>query len=161
MDIVTKALIFATKAHGAQQRKYTGEPYIVHPIEVMMLVREHGGTQEMQAAALLHDVIEDTEVVLDEILATFGSAVARLVDRLTEPAWEGNRKQRKQQECDRLASIEPDAQTIKYADLVSNSVSITAFDPGFAKVYLAEKREILEVMDKGHPELLKRARALL
>lgn len=155
-DIVTQALIFATKAHGAQVRKYTGEPYITHTIEVMMIVRNHGGSDAMQAAALLHDVLEDTPVNYATLYQEFGE-VARIVMELTEPDWQGNRKTRKQFECNRLATISPDAQTIKYADLLSNTKSIIERDPDFAKVYLAEKRAILAVMDKGNPELYRLA----
>lgn len=160
-DIVTRALIFATRGHGSQQRKYTGEPYIVHPIEVMMLVRAHAGTPQMQAAALLHDVVEDTPVTLDEIEREFGGEIALLVAGMTEPAWEGNRSKRKALECARLAATAPEVQTIKYADIVSNSASILAHGRGFSKVYIGEMRALLEVMDKGDQALLERARASL
>ena len=61
-DLVKKALEFASNAHNGQTRKYTGEPYIVHPIEVMELVREVIDDPEVLAAALLHDVVEDCPV---------------------------------------------------------------------------------------------------
>ncbi len=155
MDLINRALVFATTAHAevGQQRKYTGEPYIVHPIEVMMMVRKHGGTDEMQAAALLHDVVEDTDRTLQEVEEAFGPVVAGLVDELTEPAWEGNRAARKALECARLGGISAEAQTIKCADLISNTRSIVSRDPGFAKVYLVEKAAILSVMDKADPSL--------
>lgn len=51
---------FANLAHKGQKRKYTGEDYIVHPISVARLVEKHGGSLDQQAAALLHDVVEDT-----------------------------------------------------------------------------------------------------
>ena len=78
MSIVEKARLFATSAHAAvgQKRKYTNEPYIVHPAEVAKLVEDVGGTQEMIAAAWLHDVIEDTQVPL-ELIWEIGRASCR------------------------------------------------------------------------------------
>lgn len=59
MNLPDRALAFARAAHGEQKRKYTGNPYIEHPIRVAQLVKEAGGTEEMIAAAYLHDVVED------------------------------------------------------------------------------------------------------
>jgi (p)ppGpp synthase/HD superfamily hydrolase len=75
------ALEFATTAHASinQRRKYTGEPYIVHPIAVAELVRSVPHTPEMIAAAYLHDVVEDTPVTIEEIREEFGPQVAELV----------------------------------------------------------------------------------
>ena len=69
------ALVFATAAHAAvgQMRKYTNDPYIVHPIRVATTVAKFGGTDEMIAAAYLHDVVEDTGVSIVDILDMFGS----------------------------------------------------------------------------------------
>jgi guanosine-3',5'-bis(diphosphate) 3'-pyrophosphohydrolase len=152
MDLVNRALLFATEAHASigQTRKYTGEPYIVHPIEVMMLVRLAGRhTDEMLAAALLHDVVEDTPKALGEIVSEFGREVGLLVDDLTEPEWFGNRAERKAKEARRLSQISPDAQTIKLADLISNSRTIIDRDPRFAKVYLPEKVAVLQMLTQG------------
>ena len=86
MNTVERARIFATAAHAAvgQTRKYTGEPYIVHPIEVAKIVENHGGSNAMIAAALLHDVLEDTSVTFDVLETEFGSEVAELVLWLTD-----------------------------------------------------------------------------
>ena len=59
-DIVKRASEFASKAHNGQVRKYTGEPYFGHPVEVMEIVSEVIDDPEVHAAALLHDVVEDT-----------------------------------------------------------------------------------------------------
>ena len=66
MKIVERAREFATQAHEGQVRKYTGVPYIVHPIEVMEIVCTVEHDDAMLAAALLHDVVEDTEHTIDE-----------------------------------------------------------------------------------------------
>ena len=80
-ELVANALTFATQAHGGinHVRKYTGEPFINHPVEVMEIVRSVPHTQEMLAAALLHDTIEDTPVTRDDIEREFGPMVAALV----------------------------------------------------------------------------------
>lgn len=148
--LIDEALIFACSAHASigQTRKYTGEPYIVHPIDVMMIVREHGGTEAMQCAALLHDVAEDTPVTLSEIYTTFGSEIRDLVGWLTDNET-GNRAERKAASCERLSRAPAEAQTIKLADLISNTRTIVARDPKFADVYLKEKATLLNVMTKG------------
>lgn len=161
---VHRALVFAAKAHTdvCQVRKYTGEPYIVHPIEVMMITSTAAEYDEdMLAAALLHDVVEDTPVELWQINAQFGDRVSELVHELTEPDWPGNRKARKAAERGRLAQISPAAQTVKLADLISNSGTIVTLDPDFARVYLREKAAILQVMTKGDAVLYERARSII
>lgn len=155
MDLIKKARKFATRAHKGQFRKYTGEPYIVHPIAVAETVRLHGGSDEMVAAALLHDTIEDTNVTYDDVRKEFGITVAGLVRELTDTSSpsDGNRAVRKEIDRRRLAKASADAQTIKLADLIDNTTSIVAHDPGFAKVYLKEKEALLKVMNKGLADL--------
>lgn len=158
-----RAKQFATLAHADQQRKYTGEPYITHPAEVVELVRGIPHTEAMLAAAWLHDVVEDTLIRLDEIERVFGSEVAELVDNLTDiskPS-DGNRKTRKALDLEHTAQASPAAKTIKLADLISNSRSIAEHDPKFARVYLNEKAKLLEVLTEGNEILLSKAKALL
>ena len=153
LEIVT---MFAAGAHAGQKRKYTNESYILHPIEVMVILRDLGVLNtEALAAALLHDVIEDTAVTEEILYEVFGPDVTALVVELTDVTThaDGNRETRKAIECKRLAEISPLAQTIKYADFISNTRSIVKYDPDFAKVYLKEKRAALEVMTLGLPRL--------
>jgi (p)ppGpp synthase/HD superfamily hydrolase len=87
MDIVEKARIFATAAHAAvdQRRKYTNEPYIVHPKQVADFVANvPGATPEMIAAAWLHDVVEDTKVTNEDIAREFGDKVGEYVGWVTD-----------------------------------------------------------------------------
>ena len=162
MDLVNRALVFATRAHAAigQTRKFTDEPYIVHPIEVMMLVRSAGGSEAMQAAALLHDVIEDTPVSAEALGAEFGEEVLGLVLELTAPDHPGDRAARKAAECERLAGISAEAQTIKLADVISNCRTVAERDADFAAVYLPEKAAVLAVLTRGSPTLAAQAQAL-
>ena len=164
-DIVARADAFAAKAHSAinHKRKYTGDDYIVHPREVAAIVASVPHTPEMLAAALLHDTVEDTGVGIETIRAEFGAVVAGLVADLTDVSTPGggNRAIRKGIDLAHTAGASPSAKTIKLADLLSNTASIVAHDPGFARVYLKEKAAMLEVMTDGDATLLARAKAAL
>ena len=160
---VKKALKFATDAHGSinHKRKYTGEDYIVHPIEVMTIVAAVPHTEEMLMAALLHDTVEDTPVTNEDIYAEFGAEVATLVGWLTDVSKpeDGKRVVRKGIDRQHTAEAPAEAQTVKLADLLSNTKSILEHDLNFAAVYVEEKAELLKVLTKGDATLLARAHA--
>ena len=162
MTIVERARVFATAAHAAvaQLRKYTFEPYIVHPAEVVRIVSTVEHTDEMLAAAWLHDVVEDTGVTIETIRSEFGEGVAELVGWLTDVSRpeQGNRATRKAIDRAHSAAAPAAAQTVKLADLISNTKSIVDHAPGFAKTYLEEKRLLLEVMTKGDAVLMAEAK---
>lgn len=166
MDIIEKARIFATAAHAAvgQLRKYTDEPYIVHPTEVAGIIDNlEGASAEMVAAAWLHDVVEDTHVTNEDITEEFGDVVGEYVGWLTDisrPEY-GNREFRKKMDREYIAGAPAEAQTIKLADLISNCSSILENDAAFAKTYLEEKRLLLEVLTRGDKELYERAKAIV
>jgi (p)ppGpp synthase/HD superfamily hydrolase len=150
-----RALIFATRAHDGQVRKYTGVPYIYHPIAVAEIVRGFPHTEEMIAAALLHDVVEDTPVTIEEIQKEFGDKVAELVGWLTDVSKpeDGNRKVRKQMDLEHIAKAPVDAKTVKLADLIDNTSSIVRHDPDFWRVYRKEKAAVLQVLKEGNSML--------
>ena len=154
-----EAIEFATEAHGDQKRKYTGEPYITHPIAVMEIVREVPHTEEMLIAAVLHDTVEDTPVTIEDIKTKFGTKVAELVNGLTDVSRpeDGNRKTRKAMDRAHLAKQNAEVQTIKLADLIHNTMSIGLYDPHFYKVYKEEKIKILDVLKLGNQTLMHRA----
>ncbi len=81
--LIEKAFQVALKAHGDQKRE-SGEPYITHPTEVACIVVDLGMDSESVAAALLHDVVEDTVLELEDIEKQFGHEIANLVDGLTK-----------------------------------------------------------------------------
>lgn len=159
--VIARAFCIAAHAAVGQVRKYTGEPYSMHPMEVARIIVEHvpDYTDEMICAALLHDVVEDTQVPLEVVRAMFGPTVADMVEQLTDVSKpeDGNRAVRKAVDKRHTAQACPAAKTVKLADLISNSSSITAHDPEFAKVYLAEKRALLEVLREGDPTLYQMA----
>ena len=83
MEMITKAYDLANKAHNGVCRR-SGEPYICHPLAVARLVLDLGMDSESIAAALLHDVVEDTPTTLEDLTAAFGEEVALLVDGVTK-----------------------------------------------------------------------------
>jgi len=83
VEFVAKAFICANNAHAGVVRK-SGEPYVVHPIEVTTILANMNLDAETLAGGLLHDVVEDTEVTSEEIEEQFGTRVARLVDGVTK-----------------------------------------------------------------------------
>jgi (p)ppGpp synthase/HD superfamily hydrolase len=141
-------------AHRTQVRKYTGEPYFVHLDEVAKLCRRFGCSKRAQAAAYLHDTIEDQPVTYEELTMEFGSEIADLVRDLTDaPKQAGSRKQRKQIDLARLAAASAEAQTIKCADIIGNISSIIRHDVSFARTYLPENRAALTVMTRADAKL--------
>ncbi len=161
--LINKAKMLAGKAHEGQMRKYSGTPYIVHPIEVATIVQSVDHTDEMIAAALLHDVVEDTEYTVADISKEVSPKVAELVEGLTDVSKpeDGNRKIRKAMDKDHLAKQSAEVQTIKLADVISNSQDIKANDPSFAKVYIEEMKALLEVLDKGDKTLYAKAKEIV
>lgn len=163
-DLVQEARHFASAAHGAvgQRRKYTHDPYIVHPAAVAKLVASVTDDAEMIAAAWLHDTVEDTEATIAQIRESFGPAVAELVGWLTDVSRpeDGNRAVRKERDRQHIARAPSRAKTVKLADLIDNTSSIVRYDPGFARVYLVEKRRLLEVLKEGDQTLWHKAHAL-
>lgn len=160
-SIIKRAAGFARKVHVGQVRKYIGESYFNHVQEVASLVRDYHEDYYMIAAAYLHDVVEDTPVTNEEIRSRFGDIVAGYVSGLTDVSKpeDGNRAARKKIDREHTWSQPFKTQVIKCADLVSNSSTILIYDPSFAKVYLEEKRLLLDGMKsetKKHP-LWKRA----
>ncbi|MBD2300654.1 bifunctional (p)ppGpp synthetase/guanosine-3',5'-bis(diphosphate) 3'-pyrophosphohydrolase [Nostoc sp. FACHB-87] len=82
-SLICRAFSFAYQLHHGQFRK-SGEPYIYHPVAVAGLLRDLGGSPAMIAAGFLHDVVEDTDVTIEEIEELFGSEVRRLVEGVTK-----------------------------------------------------------------------------
>ena len=78
-DLLDRAIIFAVKAHSGTERRGKGFPYIVHPMEAVEIVSTITPDQELLAAAALHDVVEDTDITVEQIKEEFGLRIAALV----------------------------------------------------------------------------------
>ncbi len=151
--IVYEAMMFARQAHAEQKRKYTGVPYITHLAEVAGIVATCKGCRDSWIAiAWLHDCMEDCGVKFVDLIDKFGYTVAAGVRHLSDLE-DGNRAERKVASRLRLSKAPPWVQTIKCADLISNTCSIVGLDDKFAKVYLEEKKLLLDVLDKADSKL--------
>ena len=151
---ILKAMEFATNAHRGQVRKYTGEPYINHPFAVFHMVRDTYEDTDTLIAALLHDVVEDTEATSAEVRHEFGDVVADYVHALTDiPNPNKNRATRKAETCQRLKLAPPNVKVIKLADLIDNAPSIIKHNKEFAEVFLKEMHNLFLVLN-GHSDIL-------
>ena len=164
MEDIMKAAEFANAAHEAakQRRKYTGDPYIVHPLAVMAIVSGIPHTSVMLQAALLHDTVKYTAVKLEDVLREFGPEVAGLVRWLTDVSQpsDGNRAVRKAIDRRHIEAAPSEAKTIKLADLINETESIARHFTSFAEFNIAEKFKLLEVLRDGDPVLWDRANSL-
>lgn len=162
---IGRALEFASRAHAAvnQLRRYTNDPYIVHPIAVATIVASRPHTVAMIQAALLHDVVEDTNVLLEAISQEFGVVVAGMVSELTDTSkpTDGNRAVRKAIDLRHTAHARPESKTVKLADLLDNTKTIVAHDANFAITYMTEKRRLLDVLTEGDAVLWQQAKAIV
>jgi guanosine-3',5'-bis(diphosphate) 3'-pyrophosphohydrolase len=173
-SILERVAEFADHAHGEQRRKYSGERYIVHPIRVMKICQSFHDQLAIHAAALLHDVLEDTPVTQREMLTFLNSVMSadlaastlRLVVELTDvytkrafPALK--RLARKELEFKRLSLVSSEAQTIKYADVLDNTKDIIVSDPDFATIYLCESGQLLKQMNRGNQVLYRQVVSLV
>jgi len=116
---LARAVEFARLHHGDQRRK-TGVPYLEHLLEALEVLVEGAGiaSPDVLVAAVLHDVVEDTPVTLDEVSAEFGPRVAELVGWVTIPALGPG--ETKLAYLRRLRDAPPDAVLVKLADRASN-----------------------------------------
>lgn len=159
ISLEQKAKEFALKSHFGQKRKYSGVDYITHPEAVANLVRGVEHTEEMLAAAWLHDVVEDCGVSISTLRELFPDRVVSLVDWLTDVSkpTDGNRSRRKHLDLLHISKASPEAKTIKIADILDNTSTIVHYDPEFAKVYLPEKLKLLSIIKEGNPVLWRQA----
>jgi len=169
-QIIDKIIEFADQGHGDQTRKYSPDRYIVHPVRVMKTCSEYTDSLPILAAAILHDVLEDTPHTQDDI-STFlknymneeeRNSTLNMVVELTDVYVKENfpklnRYKRKKKEIKRLKNISSDAQTIKYADILDNASEISLNDPGFAERYLQECHDVLLALKDGNPQLRQTA----
>ena len=75
--LLDRAIIFAVRAHAGTERRGKGFPYIVHPMEAVEIVATMTPDQELLAAAVLHDTVEDTDVTIEQIRTEFGEQIGR------------------------------------------------------------------------------------
>lgn len=158
-EVAFEAMLFAREVHHEQRRKYTNAPYVEHLAEVAGITATVLGGPVHIAVAWLHDCMEDCAVPHGELYRRFGIEVCEGVSWLSDLET-GNRAERKAASRLRLAEAPDWVQTIKCADMISNTHSIVTYDPNFAVQYLEEKRLLLDVMRKADPRLWNMASQL-
>lgn len=160
------AMSLARNLHATQVRRYTGEPYLAHLLEVAGLVattQHHLHPTLLRISmcvAVLHDCMEDQGVAPGDLVATFGEEVDQGVILMSdlEP---GNRATRKAAARERLGVAPGWVQSIKCADLISNASSIFKHDQNFAIVFRKEGNLLLDAMRNASPLLHSMAREAL
>jgi len=117
---VFKATGFATKAHNEQCRKGTQAPYIAHPLGVAQILARYRCSEEIIAAAILHDTVEDTSVTLEDVKKEFGDRIADLVEAASEPDKSKPWRERKEHTIEHLKTAPIDVLLVSCADKLDN-----------------------------------------
>jgi myo-inositol-1(or 4)-monophosphatase len=128
-ELLDRAIIFAVRAHAGTERRGKGYPYIVHPLEALEIVSTMTADQELLAAAVLHDTVEDTAVTLAQLQAIFGERIAKLVADESDDVLEGLSEEeswhaRKRAAIERLSRASRDAKMVALGDKLSNMRAI-------------------------------------
>lgn len=126
LNSINKAIIFAAKAHEGQYRKSTNIPYITHPFAVGMLLQQEKCSEEVIAAGILHDTIEDTDVSYEELVEHFGETIAQLVQAVSENDKSLPWEERKQRTINAISEASTAEIQIIIADKLHNLQSIRA-----------------------------------
>lgn len=164
-------LEFAKKKHGEQKRKYTGEPYWNHMLDVCKILKALPDryVDLMIPIAILHDILEDTDCTHEELIGgiylsgyqsnieidiIYGHVLA-LTDTFTKDKYPSmNRAERKECEVKRMEEeCSSTAWCVKLADIIDNARSIKEHDPGFWQLYKRECLQMVEVAYKPYSEL--------
>ncbi|HWL23584.1 MAG TPA: HD domain-containing protein [Ureibacillus sp.] len=124
MELIEKAINFAAKAHKNQTRKGTDIPYITHPFAVGMLLQKANCSEEVIAAGILHDTLEDTETSFEDLTETFGLQVANLVLAASENDKSLPWELRKQHTIEMLKGASLEEIQVAVADKLHNLRSI-------------------------------------
>lgn len=170
MNRLDKAHAFAVVAHGNQERKFTGVPYLEHLEETAQLLwvaTEGSASEDEYIAALLHDVVEDTEITEQEVSQEFGQLPANLVMELTINQADKERIGKKNYLVKSINAMTEEAFTIKLCDRLSNVIGLEnkKIPDKFVKWYMRETEYILKninrSMTKTQKDLVKKLNSML
>jgi len=165
--LIKKAISFSTRVHEIdqkQKRKGKDIAYIVHPLSVGLILAKAGASDEIIAAGILHDTLEDSiasNKITKEILAKeFGDEVANLVDSVTEQNKELPWKVRKQLALDHIGSFSHGSLLVKSADIIDNAAELledcNIIGPNVFKRFNASKELIIENYNNLITAILKK-----
>ncbi|MCS7461049.1 HD domain-containing protein [Paenibacillus doosanensis] len=118
--LVERAIEFAARAHQGQVRKGTDIPYISHPYAVGMILLDAGCDDEVVAAGILHDTLEDTDATYEELVRKFGQRVADIVLGCSEPDKTLSWEERKDHTINSLKTASRDVRMVACADKIHN-----------------------------------------
>lgn len=117
---IFEAVEFAYKAHKGQMRRFARVPFITHPLSVAKLLAEHGCSNEVVTAAILHDAVEDTSTTLPKIRKKFGQKVATIVEGVTEIDMSYSWEKRKKHLLESLKKAPLEVLMVAIADKIDN-----------------------------------------
>lgn len=158
LPTILDAIKFATLKHDGQRRKLSNEPYITHPIRVAQLAEEYVHDEDKflwpsyAIVAILHDTLEDTETLYQELVDNFGDWVAKSVFALTNPPKEGaeKRAEYKKRIHARLSSEFAIIKTLKMCDRLDNLRSMKKGAKKWRDKYCEETRDLLRNIGDGN-----------
>jgi (p)ppGpp synthase/HD superfamily hydrolase len=165
MSLILKAVRLAVSAHNGQFRKYSHRPYVEHPARVAARVAIHpDATEEMVAAAFLHDVLEDTPLNPEEITRETNTEVLAYVKWMTNRSKidhpTANRAERKRIDRERLAGAPRRVKIIKMIDRLDNLREMDGSAGDFARLYGEESLLLVEVLKDADPALAEELRTV-
>ena len=128
-SLFDRAVMFATMAHAGTERRCKGYPYIIHPLEAAAIVATMTADQDILAAAVLHDTIEDTTATVADLEREFGKRIAALVvaetdDKCAPDGTPLSWHERKQRDIDHLAAAPQEVKMVALGDKLSNMRAI-------------------------------------
>jgi (p)ppGpp synthase/HD superfamily hydrolase len=150
---IEQAAQIALRAHAGQVRKNDGSPYVVHPYMVALLLTSYDFPEQVIVAGLVHDVLEDTGVSVDELTTALGPEVVALVQEVSEQKelpWE----ERKKRYIQVLQAASPDTKAVSIADKIHNAQSML-------HTYEVEGPKLWHMFNRGRTEQLWFMHALL
>jgi (p)ppGpp synthase/HD superfamily hydrolase len=156
--LIDQAIEFATRVHAGQRQDADASPFISHPLEAAGLLRHRGYPEEVLAAAILHDVVENTDVSLHELRERFGPRVAELVATLTEDRSIDDYEQRKAELRRRVVDAGPEAAAIFAADKVAKLRDLRAGLREDGPAFCARQGDALDRKLRHYEETLRALR---
>jgi len=154
MNLISKAKELATSKHEGQFRKFSGEPYVQHPLRVAQTVLRYKNSKELDklmVAAILHDTVEDTDTTIEEIRELFGDLVASLVEELTSDSVKA-KENKSLYLSDKMISMSSWALVIKLSDRLDNVSDLRHVNKSFRQKYIKETKYILSrlIVDRNY-----------
>lgn len=157
MPLTQSAVAFARRRHGDQKRRADGASVILHLLEVASALERAGYGDAIVAAAVLHDVLENTGAERSELESTFGSSVATLVETVSDDPAIRSLEARKRDTCERVRRAGVEAQVVYAADKVSKTRELrwlVARDPADPEIGVRTGwyRHALEMLEEQIPQ---------